>query len=293
MDKNKPMQTCLDCLPCFIRQTLDASRQVSNDVAFHEKMVRDLFRNLADSDWSNSPPILAQKIHRKLREETGIDDPYKQQKQDHNQLALRLLPNLRKDVEKSDDPLISAAHFAIAGNIIDLGAKSGLNESDVLNAIEHATEEPLEGDIDSFRKAVREAKSILYIADNAGEIIFDRLLVEQLGPERVTLAVRGAPILNDALEEDARAAGLDKLVPIIGNGKGNDVPGTDIDQCSEEFCALFNSADLIISKGQGNFETLSNNPRRIFFLFKVKCPVIADVSRRPLNAHVLMEKPKK
>ena len=287
------MQTCLDCLPCFVRQTLDASRRVSDDPAFHEQMVRGLFRDLADADWSDSPPILAQKIHRRLREETGVADPYKEQKKEHNKLALRLLPDLRKDVEKSDDPLISAAHFAIAGNIIDLGAKNGLDENEILQAVEHATEEPLEGDIDSFRKAAREAKSILYIADNAGEIIFDRLLVEQLGPERITLAVRGAPILNAALEEDARTAGLDQLVPIIGNGKENDVPGTDMDQCSDEFCALFDSADLIISKGQGNFETLSNNPRRIFFLFKVKCPVIADVSGRPLNAHVLMEKPEK
>ena len=286
------MQTCLDCLPCFVRQTLDASRQVSDDVAFHEKAMRDLFRGLADSDWSDSPPVLAQKIHRKLRGETGVADPYKQQKKEHNQLALRLLPDIRKEVDHSDDPLISAAHFAIAGNIIDLGAKSGLNESDVINAIEHATEEPLEGDIDSFRKAAREAQSILYIADNAGEIVFDRLLIEQLGPERVTLAVRGAPILNDALEEDARAAGLHELVPIIGNGKENDVPGTDIKQCSDEFLALFNTADLIISKGQGNFETLNSNPSRIFFLFKVKCPVIAKLSGQPINAHVLMEKPK-
>ncbi|HKL20332.1 MAG TPA: ARMT1-like domain-containing protein, partial [Tichowtungia sp.] len=104
----------------------------------------------------------------------------------------------------------------------------------------------------------------------------------------VTLAVRGAPILNDALEEDARMAGLDQLVPMVGNG--SDVPGTDIRQCSEEFRQHFESADLIISKGQGNFETLSSNPRRIFFLFKVKCPIVAEASGKPLGAHVLMEK---
>jgi uncharacterized protein with ATP-grasp and redox domains len=283
------MKTCLECLSCFVRQTLDAARQVSDDPAFHEDALRSLFRDLADADWHEPPPVIAQRIHRTLREQTGIDDPYIEQKRAHNELALHLLPALRKDIETSGDPLISAAHFAIAGNIIDLGAKSGLNESDVMHAIEHAAEEPLEGDMDSFRKAVTEAKSILYLADNAGEIVFDRLLIEQLGSERVTLAVRGGPILNDALNEDARTAGLTALVPTIGNG--SDVPGTDMTQCSAEFRDLFNKADLIISKGQGNFETLSDNPRRIFFLFKVKCPMVAQTCGRPLGAHVLTEKP--
>lgn len=283
------MKTRLDCLPCFVRQTLDASRQVSDDPAFHEQAVRELFRDLADADLTQSPPVLAQKLHRRLREQTGIADPYIEQKRAHNELALHLQPALRKDVETSNDPLISAAHFAIAGNIIDLGVKSGLTEADVLHSIEHAAEEPLEGDLDAFRSAVEKADNILYLADNAGEIVFDRLLIEQLGPERVILAVRGAPILNDALEEDARAAGLHEIVPILGNGA--DVPGTDIEQCSNEFRTAFAAADLIISKGQGNFETLNSNSRRIFFLFKVKCPMVAEASGRPLGAHVLMEKP--
>lgn len=282
------MKTCLDCLPCFVRQTLDAARRVSDDPVFHEKAVRELFRDLTDADLDQTPPVLAQKVHQRLRRQTGVADPYIQQKCEHNELALHLLPALRKDIEASDDPLITAAHFAIAGNIIDLGVKSGLNEADVLYAIEHAAEVPLEGEIDAFRAAVASAESILYLGDNAGEIVFDRLLIEQLGPERVTLAVRGAPILNDALEADARMAGLHEWVPIIDNG--NDVPGTDIEQCSDEFRARFDSADLIISKGQGNFETLSDTPGPIFFLFKVKCPVIAESSGRPLNAHVLMEK---
>jgi uncharacterized protein with ATP-grasp and redox domains len=282
------MHTCLDCLPCFVRQTLDAARRVSDDAAFHEQAVRDLFRDMAEADLTQTPPALAQKIHRRLRAQTGVADPYIEQKREHNQLALRLLPDLRRDVDASDDPLISAAHFAIAGNIIDLGAKSGLNEADLLLAIEHAAEKPLEGDVDAFRIAVANARKILYLGDNAGEIVFDRLLIEQLGPERVTLAVRGAPILNDALEADARMAGLHELVPIVGNG--SDVPGTDLEQCSVEFRALFESADLIISKGQGNFETLSDTPGPIFFLFKVKCPVIAQAADRPLNTHVLMEK---
>lgn len=283
------MKTCLDCLPCFVRQILDAGRIISDDTAMHEELLREFLHDLADENWNDAPPVIAQRIHQKLRAKTGISDFYLKQKNEHNELALRLLPELRKDIEQSEDPLISAAHFAIAGNIIDLGAKNGLNESEVLHAIEHATEEPLEGDIEIFRQAVDKAASILYIGDNAGEIVFDRLLIEQLGPQRVILAVRGAPILNDALEEDARIAGLHEIVPILGNG--NDVPGTDLDQCDNEFRTLFKSADLVISKGQGNFETLNENPRQIFFLFKVKCQMVANASGRPLGTHVLMEKP--
>lgn len=283
------MKTCLDCLPCFVRQILDAGRLITDDPSVHEELLREFLHDLANENWNDTPPVIAQRIHQKLRAKTGIADLYLEQKKAHNELALRLLPELRKDIEQSDDPLISAAHFAIAGNIIDLGAKNGLDESEVLHAIEHAAEKPLEGDIEIFRQAVDKAASILYIGDNAGEIVFDRLLIEQLGPQRVILAVRGAPILNDALEEDARIAGLHEIVPILGNG--NDVPGTDLDQCDDEFRTLFKSADLVISKGQGNFETLNENPRQIFFLFKVKCQMVANASGRPLGTHVLMEKP--
>lgn len=200
-------------------------------------------------------------------------------------MALKLLPKLRREVESSDDPLISAAHFAIAGNIIDLGAKNGLTEQDILAAIEHAASEPLTGDLDAFGQAVQSAVSILYLCDNAGEIVFDHLLIEQLGPERVTAAVRGKPIINDATLDDACDAGLDRLVPLIGNG--SDAPGTVLEDCNEEFRAAFESADLIISKGQGNFETLSDNDRPIFFLFKAKCPVVAERAGVPLGTPVL------
>lgn len=281
------MNACLDCLPCFVRQTLDASRQVSDERSFHEKMLRELFRVLADADYSVSPPVVAQYIHRKLREETGVDDLYRDQKAEHTRLALDLLPDLEKRVQKSDDPLICAAHFAIAGNIIDLGAKSGLVPTDLMSAVEYAADEPLVGDVDAFRQAVADAEKILYLGDNAGEIVFDRLLIEQIGSERVTFAVRGGPVINDAVKADAVASGLHEMIMLLENG--SDVPGTDLAQCSEEFCSAFESSDLIISKGQGNYETLSDVNAPLFFLFKVKCPVVAERSGKPLGAHVLME----
>lgn len=279
------MQTCLDCIPCFVRQTLDASQKVTDDPAVHEQIMRDVLRWISDMDMSLSPPALAQRIHRRLRELTGVDDPYREEKDQHNQMALKLLPDLRKQVAAANDPLMTAAHLAIAGNIIDLGAKSGLDESEIHEALLHASEKPLEGDLDSFRDEVARSGTILYLTDNCGEIVFDTLLIEQLDPQRVTLAVRGFPVINDATREDAVTAGLDQMVPILGNG--SDAPGTLIDECSEEFRHAFHSADLIISKGQGNFETLSDCGENIFFLLKVKCPVVAKSAGLPVGSHVL------
>lgn len=279
------MKTTLQCIPCFVRQTLDASRKVTEDPTIHEQILRDVLRWMSEMDLSLSPPALAQRIHRRLRELTGVADPYRDEKDQHNQMALKLLPGLRTQVTSSDDPLMAATHLAIAGNIIDLGAKSGLDENEIHTALLHASETPLKGDLYPFRTEVAQAKSILYLADNCGEIVFDTLLIEQLGPQRITLAVRGMPIINDATLDDAITAGLDQIVPMIGNG--SDAPGTLLDECSEEFQKAFRSADLIISKGQGNFETLSHSGKNIFFLFKAKCPVVADSVGLPVGSHVL------
>lgn len=279
------MNTSLDCIPCFVRQTLEASRNVTDNPAVHEQIMREVLRWMSDMDMSLSPPALAQRIHRRLSELTAVTDPYREEKDLHNEMALKLLPGLREQVAASGDPLMTAAHLAIAGNIIDLGAKSGLDESEVHDALLHASEKPLEGDLGEFRNEVAQAKTILYLADNCGEIVFDTLLIEQLGPQRVTLAVRGMPIINDATLEDAVIAGLDQIVPTIGNG--SDAPGTVLDECSAEFRAAFESTDLIISKGQGNFETLSHCGKNIFFLLKVKCPVVAESVGLPVGTHVL------
>jgi uncharacterized protein with ATP-grasp and redox domains len=128
-------------------------------------------------------------------------------------------------------------------------------------------------DLDGFRNAAAAAKDILYIADNAGEIVFDRLLIKQIGPEKITFVVKGGPIINDATIEDAQAAGLTDLMKVIDTG--DDAPGTILEFCSEDFQHCFEAADLVIAKGQGNYETLSNIDKNIFFLVKAKCPVIA------------------
>jgi damage-control phosphatase, subfamily I len=280
------MKTTLDCIPCFVRQGLEAARLVSADTSVHERIVRDVLQWASEIDLDQTPPFLAQRIHRRLRKITGAKDPYGAAKARQNRLALDLSPKLKAEVDAAKDPLAMAVRLAIAGNIIDMGVRGDISESDVRRSMEQALAEPVSGAWDDFRRALERAGRILYLADNAGEIVFDRMLIEQLSPGRVTLAVRGAPVINDATLADARAAGLHEVVDIIDNG--SDAPGTILEDCSRAFRQRFAAADMIIAKGQGNFETLSGEARNIFFLFKVKCPVIADHAGLPVGTHALV-----
>jgi len=202
-------------------------------------------------------------------------------------MAMEMILSLRSEIESGSNPLLMATRLAIAGNIIDMGANGNLNVADVRQAINQASIDTFFGEPDSFRQEIAKANSVLFLADNAGEIAFDRLLIEKLSPERVTLVVRGAPVINDATLADAQAVGLDKIVEIIDNG--SDAPGTILSDCSQEFQRRYTDADLIIARGQGNFETLNNEPGNLFFLFKVKCPLVADLVNQPIRTQMLVQ----
>lgn len=267
------MKTYFECIPCLLRQTFEAARLTTDDKAIHEQVIRKVLRATSEMNMQESPPFMAQRIHRLIRQMTGDYDPYRDIKDRFNHFALELYPELKKRVERSRTPLDTAIRLAIAGNIIDSGVNHHINETLVHNSIEHALTAPLAGDPEQFRKAVSKANDILYLADNAGEIVFDRLLIEQMPSEKITLVVKGSPVINDACLADAQATGIADLVEVIDNG--SDAPGTILDECSEEFKRRFENADLIIAKGQGNYETLSDVKKDIFFVLKAKCPVIA------------------
>lgn len=268
------MRTYLDCLPCLVRQTIEAVRLASDDEALQESICRRVMDEMSRIDFHSSPPVMAQRIHRLLRRETGVD-PYREAKTQANRLALSLLPGLEKKVGDSPNPLDTAVRLAIAGNIIDMGVgfHPVFEEKHLFEAIDHALEAPFDGDIEAFSKAVDNAKSILYLLDNAGEIVFDRLLLKLLPREKIVAVVKGAPIINDATMEDAEKAGLPGLVRVVDNG--SDGPGTILQDCSDEFLELFKDADLLIAKGQAHYETLSTEDRDIFFILKAKCPIVA------------------
>ncbi len=267
------MKTFFDCIPCFVRQALDSVRLMTDDEALHERLLREVLREAGKMDLRQSPPEMGQHIHRLIREITGERDPYRQIKDRFNRLALGLYPELEAHLQSSADPMATAVRLAIAGNIIDFGVNSNLNEAHVHEAIEHSLTTPFDGNVEEFAAAVSDAEDILFLADNAGEIVFDRLLLRRMPLEKVTVVVKGSPVINDATMVDAEAAGITRMVEVIDNG--SDAPGTILDDCSEFFRQRFDKADLVIAKGQGNYETLSDVEKDIFFILKAKCPVIA------------------
>ena len=269
------MKTYLECYPCVIQQALEAAKFAGLDRTHQHEMLDQAMRLLQNMSPGVSPPVIGQQIHRVVREYAENGDPYASVKHEANREAMALLPQLRREVRESPDPLETAVRYAIAGNIIDFGARS--DSMDVGEEIEQVKETEFGRiHLEGFREAVTSADSIVYLGDNAGEIALDRLLIELLltmTDAEITLVVKGSPVLNDATADDAREVGLDDLVPVVDNG--SDAPGTLMTEIDEAVRDLIVSADLIIAKGQGNYETLSQHPYPIFFLLKLKCPVIA------------------
>jgi uncharacterized protein with ATP-grasp and redox domains len=247
---------------------------ITDDETVHEQVVREVLTLWQGMDLRQSPPAIAREVHRIVRRVTGVADPYLEVKERFNRLAMEMVPELKEKIAASPDPIETAVRLAIAGNIIDFGVNSTVDEDMVTETITRSLTDPLDLEaVADFKEAVAGAKDILYLGDNAGEVVFDRLLIEQMPTEKVTLVVRGAPILNDILRADAEVVGLTDLVEVIDNGA--DAPGTILELCSDSFRQRFRDADLVVAKGQGNFETLNDAGRDLFFLLRPKCPVLA------------------
>lgn len=267
------VKTYYDCIPCLVRQALDAARFSSVEETIHDHVLRDVLRMMSEMDFQKSPPLIGMHIHRIIRQVLGDDDPYKKPKDHFNRFVIEMYPDLKKRIENATNPLDMAVRMAIAGNIIDFGANSNVTRSLVYKTIDQSLSEKLFGNIDDIFNVIYSAESIVYLGDNAGEIVFDRLLIEQLPLDNVTFVVKGRPIINDVTITDAEDTGMTSLVEVIDNG--SDAPGTILEECSEEFRRRFFGADLIIAKGQGNYETLNDIPKKILFMLKAKCSVIA------------------
>jgi len=264
------VKTNFDCYPCFLRQALSAARRADAADDQQRQILLSVMAELGNLPKDATPPQMAYKIHRQVRELTNNSDPYRQAKKEATQQALVLYPRLKERVHWSSQPLETALRIAIAGNIIDLGVAESY---DLEATLERVLRQGLAiNDLEAFRTALMESRSILYLADNAGETVFDRVLIETLN-QSVTYVVKASPIINDATRADAIAAGINQVTEIIDNG--SDAPGTLLDQCSKPFCDRFTQAELIIAKGQANYESLSGNPAPIFFLLQAKCSVIA------------------
>jgi damage-control phosphatase, subfamily I len=264
------MKTSLDCIPCFIDQTLRTARTITNNEKLIKSLLDDVGQMIKEFSLDTTPPEIAYTIYQKINHKTGINDPYKKIKNKNIKEALSLYPTLKKIVENSDNRLLTAIRIAIAGNIIDFGANKKFNiAEDVKKSIQ---QDFAILDYDKFTQQLDKADKIVYLGDNAGESVFDKILIEELG-KKVIYVVREDPIINDVTLEDAIASGLDKVSEIISSGCS--APATIINLCNNNFLSIFQNSGLIISKGQGNYEGLSDIKEPVFFLLKAKCPVIA------------------
>jgi uncharacterized protein with ATP-grasp and redox domains len=271
------MKVNLECIPCFQRQALQAVHFISNDEKLQERVLREVAKKLLESNWDSTPPELAHQVHSIVRRITNEKDPYKKVKRESNDLVLKLYPELKEKVNQSREPLRTAVRLAIAGNIIDFGVPQKFN-------LEKTIREVLKKGfaIDDYRKLkekLKDAKTLLFFVDNAGEIGLDKLLVETIletkNFEKIVFVVKGGPIINDATMEDAVYMGLDRLPNSEFLNISNGEAGTGPARSSQTVKKWIKEHDLVISKGQGNYEGLSEH-NGLFFMLMAKCPIIAS-----------------
>jgi len=281
------LKTYLDCIPCFMRQALEAARMGTDDEDTHRRVLNSVASMIPKFPFHVTPPEIAQHVYAIVADITGNKDPCYEAKRQANQLALSLYPHFKKVVTNSNDPLLAASKLAIAGNVIDLAPQS--NYGDIKSIAELALVSPLGiDDYEEFKRSIGNSSHILYLGDNAGEIVFDRILIEEIRRIKdfeIHFVVREKPIINDATLRDAISTGMDKVAKIISSG--SDAPATILSQCSPQMLQLYHSADIIIAKGQGNYESLSDEAKNIFFLLRVKCPVIARLLKARVGDAVL------
>ena len=278
------MKTYIECVPCIINQAINLSHDLTDDHKKQERFLREVLKSLSEVSYNHSPPHIAAHVYRLIRQTLNNPDPYKKVKDEYNQKAKKLYPSLKKKVKSSKDRFRTAVKLAIAGNVIDFGSSQNFQLDKTIKQV--LNKKLAIDDVALLKKEVDKAPNILYLGDNAGETFFDRILIEEFPKKEIYYGVRGTPVINDATEEDAYFAGLDKIAHIISNG--SDAPGTILDECSKEFREIFIKADLIIAKGQGNYETLNEvKDKNIFFLFMVKCPVIAHDARCSVGDNVV------
>lgn len=264
------MKAYLDCYPCFFIQALKTSRMVTSDEKKIWQVLNEVSLSLPEIPFDATPAEIGREVYRIISQKTGVRDPYKETKERNIQQALSLYPELKKLIDSSKDRLMTAVRLSIAGNVIDFGTNY---DFDLKKDIERILSQDFSiNHYKDFCEELDAAERILYLADNAGETVFDRLLIEELN-RPVIYVVREKPIINDATREDAILSGIDKVSEIMSSGC--DAPGNILKFCSDEFLETYRLADLIISKGQGNYEALSDENRPIFFLLKAKCRVVA------------------
>lgn len=271
------------CVTCIINQSRRVADAIHADEALRQRIVETVEGMAPSFSFSDSPPEVASHVYEKMAVLANKSDLYDEVKVHSTRKAEALVPELRETIARAGDRLLAATKAAVAGNVIDLAAEVSF---DLHEEVEKIFDTPFAlDDFERYRAALRQAETLLYIGDNVGEHLFDYLYIEtlqQLFPAlRITYMVRGCPIINDVTMKEALEAGFDRLCDLLDSGVNT--PGFVYDRANEESRKRFDSADIIVTKGMGNYECLSPAPRGgVCYLLKVKCQVVAN----SLNAQI-------
>ena len=272
------MKVPIDCIPCQIRQSLATAKKLTVDESIISRSLQEALNIAAEFESHENIFSLYYEMAENVKKINPEWDPYREFKKDFNEICLRIAPELKKDAYCSTDVFIAGLKIALAGNAIDVMQGNFLNEDILVESVNKSLQQDMNiGNIEHLKQNIINAKKILFIGDNAGEIVFDKVFIEimkdtilkESGLDKITYSVRGGPALNDSTLDDAIMVGLDKVVKIVSTGI--DLPAAYLPLCSAEFRKEYADSDLIISKGQGNYEALFEEEKNIFFLLKLKC----------------------
>jgi len=273
-----------ECIACISAQSERVCDAIHADNALRERIVNYVTTALQDADFTLSPPVVAAPLYEHMAILAQTDDLYREQKQHATAQARTYIPFLKETIQKSDDPFMASLKTAVVGNVIDLAAEVSFDLHDAISSV--FTTPFAHDDSEALRQALKRANTLLYIGDNAGEHIFDALTIESLQklyPQlSITYTVRGNPIINDVTLSEAYEAGIEKICHLLNSGVPT--PGFVYDIASEEAKKMFNTADIVLAKGMGNYECMTPQQRSdICFLLKVKCSVVARSLKREIG----------
>jgi uncharacterized protein with ATP-grasp and redox domains len=273
-----------------LNQVLRAADYLGLSEEQKDRLFQESLKKAAELPYKEmTAPEYSEHIYKIVAAVSGEPDPYKTLRHEQNRMVLDKIDAIREKISSAPDPLLAAGYYALLGNIIDYGGVRIFDAEEIFNQ-NHAMDISITvNDYPGFRKRLRGAKRLLILADNAGEAVFDLVFIEEMkrfNPDlEVFYGVRSAPAINDVIKEDAEFIGIHNAAHILETGAV--CAGTVVDKGTEEFKRVYFSSDIIISKGQGNFETLEDRPEDILFIFKVKCDVVAKHVNLDLNSLVL------
>ncbi len=267
-----------DCIPCILRMAVSSIRKLTDDENVTRELITRALRlpALRGEDWNLTSPQAIEPVMNMIMETFKSDDPFRDLKEEENAKALELYPTFKESVRESEDPLFAAVNLAIMGNSVDLMISD--RSIDVKGVLAEELRNPITAKpYEIFREKLAKSRRLLYLCDNSGEIVFDKVLIEtinELYDPQITYVVRNLPALNDATLYEARRVGMDSVARVMSNGIDGSVPGTVLSRCSPELRDLFENCDLVISKGGGNFDSLESEKdrcRNITFMLLAKC----------------------